>query len=328
MKKVLAIVLAFAMILAFAACGSSNSGSSTSTTPTVNKKLTFATGGEAGTYYAYGTVLAQYVSNNTDLDITAVTGNGSKSNIEDMDAGDVQLAFCQSDVMSYAYQGTSLFDSKVESFSEVCALYMEDVQIVTCDPEIKTVADLKGKKVSVGAQGSGTYFNAVDCLSVYGLDINTDIEPVYQSFGDSTESLKDNKIDAAFVVAGAPTTSIVDLSTAKQAYIVSLDDEHIDKLIELSPYYSKHVIPASAYGTPEDATTVAVAAMVLVRDDVDETVVYDFISTIFENKDAVASSHAKGNDLDLEFASSVVAVPFHSGAAKYFAEKGITVNTK
>ena len=330
MKKIISVVLVLAMVLAFAACGSSSNtstGSDTST-PTVNKKLTSATGGEAGAYYAYGTVLAQYVSNNTDLDITAVTGNGSKSNIEDMDAGDVQLAFCQSDVMSYAYQGTSLFDAKVDSFSEVCALYMEDVQIVTCDPSIKTVADLKGKKVSVGAQGSGTYFNAVDCLSVYGLDINKDIEPVYQSFGDSTESLKDNKIDAAFVVAGAPTTSIVDLSTAKQAYIVSLDDEHIEKLISISPYYSKHIIPASAYGTPEDATTVAVAAMVLVRDDVDESVVYDFISTIFNNKADVASSHAKGEDLDLDFASSVVAVPFHAGAAKFFAEKGITVKTK
>jgi len=326
MKKFLAIILVLAMVLSFAACG--DNGSTSADGAKINKDLTFATGGEAGTYYAYGTVLAQYVSNNSDVKVTAITGNGSKSNIEDIDAGDVQLGFCQSDVMSYAYSGTSLFEAPVDSFSAVCALYMEDVQIVTCDPSIKTVADLKGKTVSVGAAGSGTYFNAVDCLKVYGLDVEKDITPVYQSFGDSTESLKDNKIDAAFVVAGAPTTSITDLSTSKQAYIVSLDDEHIDKLIAMSPYYSKHTIPAGTYGSAPEATTVAVAAMVLAADSVDESVIYTFMSTIFENKTAVADAHAKGNDLDLDFASSVTAVPFHAGAVKYFAEKGISVNGK
>ncbi|MDO5441283.1 MAG: TAXI family TRAP transporter solute-binding subunit [Bacillota bacterium] len=320
MKKLLSIVLALAMIFTFAACG--EEGASTTSTA-----LTFATGGEAGTYYAYGTVLAQYVSNNTDLDITAITGNGSKSNVEDMDAGDVELAFCQSDIMSYAYNGTNGFDNKIESFSALCALYMEDVQIVTCDPEIKTAADLKGKTISVGAVGSGTYFNAIDVLTAYGMTLD-DITPVYQSFGDSTESLKDNKIDAAFVVAGAPTTSITDLSTAKQAYIVSIDDEHIDKLIEMSPYYSKHVIPAGTYGDAPEAQTVAIAAMVLVRDDVSEDVAYTIMSTIFNNKDAVAEAHAKGKDLDLNFASSVTSVPFHAGAAKFFAENGITVDVK
>ena len=324
MKKLLALLLALAMVFSFAACGDNNSAQGGDA---VNKNLTFATGGESGTYYAYGTVLAQYVSNNTDLNITAISGNGSKSNVEDLDAGDVQLAFCQSDIMSYAYAGSNGFDNKVDSFSAVCALYMEDVQIVTCDPAIKTAADLKGKTISVGAVGSGTYFNAIDVLTAYGMTLD-DFTPVYQSFGDSTESLKDNKIDAAFVVAGAPTTSIVDLSTAKQAYIVSIDDEHIDKLIAMSPYYSKHVIPAGTYGDAPEAQTVAIAAMVLVRDDVDETVVYDFISTIFNNKAAVADAHAKGNDLDPAFASRVTSVPYHAGAAKFFTEKGINVSTK
>ncbi len=175
----------------------------------------FVTGGESGTYYAYGTVLAQYVSNNTDLNITAKSSGGSKANIEDLSAGDAQLGFSQSDVMSYAYDGTSLFDEKVEGFSAVAALYMEQVQIVTLNDEIQNVADLKGKTVSVGAAGSGTYFNAVDCLQAYGLDIEKDIKPVFQSFGDSAESLKDGKIDAAFIVAGAPTAAITDLAATK-----------------------------------------------------------------------------------------------------------------
>ncbi len=117
------------------------------------------------------------------------------------------MALLQSDVMSYAYNGTNLFDgAKIDGFSTVAALYMEQVQIVTLDPDIKTVADLKGKTVSVGDSGSGVYFNALDCLGAYDLTID-DIKPTYQSFGDSVEAMQDGKIDAAFIVA-APTTAV------------------------------------------------------------------------------------------------------------------------
>lgn len=315
MKKILAMVLALCMV--FALCAASAFAAD---------ELIFTTGGEAGTYYAFGSVLAQYVSNNSDISVTAITGNGSQANVEDMDAGDVQLAFCQSDVMSYAYNGTNLFEDlgKIDSFSVVAALYMEQVQIVTTNPDIKTVADLKGKSVSIGARGSGVYFNALDVLGVYGLT-EDDIKPVYQSFGDSAESLKDKKIDAAFIVAGAPTTAITDLSTSGPVYLVSIDDEHIDELLAKSPYYTAYTVPADTYGMPEDVQTVAVAAVVLARNDVSEDAIYTFTSTIFDNMDAIAEQHGKGAELSLEFASSITDVPYHPGAAKYFAEKGFDV---
>ena len=251
MKKVIALLLALVMVFALCACGSSSSAPASSDSSAKKEALTFTTGGEAGTYYAFGSVLAQYVSNNSNLSVTAITGNGSKANVEDLDAGDVQLGFCQSDVMSYAYDGTNLFaeTGAVGSFSVAAALYMEQVQIVTMNPDIKTVADLKGKIVSIGAQGSGVYFNAIDVLGAYGMT-EADITPVYQSFGDSAESLKDKKIDAAFIVSGAPTTAIVDLSTSAQVYLVSIDDEHMDKLLASSPYYSAYTIAADVYGTP------------------------------------------------------------------------------
>ena len=318
MKKIISVVLALCMILALCACGANTEAT---------QNLTFTTGGETGTYYGYGSVIAQYVSANTDVSVTAVVGNGSQSNIEDMDAGAVQLGFCQSDVMSYAYTGTNLFaeSGAVNSFSVVAALYMEQVQIVTMNPDIKTVADLKGKSVSVGARGSGVYFNALDVLGVYGLTLD-DINPVYQSFGDSAESLKDKKIDAAFIVAGAPTTAVTDLSTGGQVYLVSIDDEHIAKLIEKSPYYSANTVAADVYGTPEDCQTVAIGAVVLARDDVSEDAVYSFVSTLFEKSGEI--QHGKSAELDLEFASSITDVPYHAGAAKYFAEKGIEVAVK
>ena len=208
-----------------------------------SKSLTFTTGGSTGTYYAFGGVLASYVSNNSGTSVTAVEGNGSQSNVEDLTAGDVQLGFVQSDVMSYAYNGERLFDSPVTNFSVVAALYMEQVQIATTNPDIKSVADLEGKIVSIGASGSGVYFNAIDVLGAYGLT-EDDIQPVFQSFGDSADNLKDGKIDAAFIVAGAPTPAISDLALSKPTYLVGLDEEHTNALLESSPFYSAYTIPA------------------------------------------------------------------------------------
>lgn len=313
MKKVLSVVLAMMMVLSLAACGSSSSAN-----------LRFVTGGESGTYYAFGSVIAQHATNNAGIKVTGLVGNGSQSNINELKEGSAELAFCQSDVMAYAYNGTNLFDAPITCFSTAAALYTEQVQIVTLDETIKTVADLKGKKVSIGAAGSGVYFNAIDVLGSYGLT-ESDIEPTYQSFGDSADALKDGKIDAAFIVAGAPTTAVVDLSTTKQVYLVSLDDEHVSKLLASSPYYSKVVIPAATYNMPADVTTVAVGAVVLVRNDVSEDAVYAFVKDIFDNAANLTDSHAKYGEVNLEFGASITAVPYHAGAAKYFEEKGFKV---
>ena len=319
-KRIAAGLLALTMILGLAACTGTKGDDG-------NVTLTFTTGGESGTYYAFGTVLAGQISDQTETTVKAVVGAGSKANIEGMDAGDAQLGFVQSDVMAYAYNGTNLFaeTGKIDSFSTVAALYMEQVQIVTLDPTIKSVADLKGKNVSVGENGSGVYFNAIDVLGAYGLTLN-DINPTYQSFQDSTDALQDKKIDAAFIVAGAPTTAVTSLAATQKVYIVELDDEHINKLMESSPYYSKNIIPADAYGLDKDATTVAVGAVIIARDDCSEAAIYNVVSGIFESVDTLG--HDKKNELSLDFAASVTAVPYHPGAAKYFAEKNMDVPTK
>lgn len=316
MKKLLAVSLAAMMTV-------------TASATVFAGELTFTTGGEQGTYYAFGNVLAGEVTADTETAVTAITSGGSQANIDALDMGDAQIGFAQSDVMAYAYEGSERFEDgvQVEGFSTVAALYMEQVQIITVNPDIKSVEDLKGKKVSIGAAGSGVYYNAVDILGVYGMT-EEDIEPTYESFGDSADSLQDGKIDAAFVTAGAPTTAVTSLGTAKQVYLVSIDDEHIEKLIAECPYYTKAVITADTYGTEADVTTVAVGAVVIASDDVAEEDVYNFISAVYENLDSITTAHAKGAELSLEFASSVTSVPYHAGAAKYFEEKGITVPTK
>ena len=319
MKKLIAIIALVALaLMPLMAQGGSDSGS-----------LRFGTGGDQGTYYGFGNVIAQRISSETDTSVVAVVSAGSQDNIEMMDMGSYQLGFVQTDVMSYAYNGTNLFAEMgaISDFSTVAALYLEQVQIVTLDPEIKTVADLAGKTVSIGSSGSGVYYNALDILAAYGLT-EDDINPTYQSFGDSVDALQDGKIDAAFVVAGAPTVAVSTLATTHKVFLVSIDDEHMDILLDASPYYTPVTIASSVYGTAEDCQTVAVGAVVIARDDVSEDAVYDVVSTIFNDKDAIAQSHDKGRELDLAFATSITTVPYHPGSAKYFAEQGIEVPTK
>lgn len=326
LKSLFAIICVAALAFVLVGCG----GDEKKETTTDSSDLRFVTGGSSGTYYAYGTVLANYAKNGDyGVSITSLEGNGSQANVQALQDGDAEVAFCQSDVLAYAYDGTNIFeeDGAYKDFSVVANLYQEQVQIVTCDPNIKSVADLKGKTVSVGATGSGVYFNSIDILGAYGLTLD-DIDPKYLSFADSADGLKNETIDAAFIVAGAPTTAITDLSTSKTAYLVSLDDEHVNKLLKSSPYYAKNVISADTYGLDADVTTVSVGAVIIANDSVSEDAIYGFVKSIFEGAENNADAHAKYGELDLANAASITSVPYHAGAAKYFAEQDITVATK
>ena len=271
--------------------------------------------------------MAQNAGEKAGLSITAVSSGGSQANVQELEDGTAQFGFCQSDVESYAYKGTNIFEgAPVSNIRTVACLYEEQVQIVTCNPDIKSVADLKDKNVSIGAAGSGVYFNAIDVLGAYGMT-EKDIKPTYQSFADSADALKDGKIDAAFIVAGAPTTAITDLSTTKTAYLVEIDSEHAKTLIEKSPYYSEATIPAGTYpGQTADVHTLSVGAVVIASDKVSDDDVYKFLSSVYDNLDTLKSSHDKFGEFSIEKGASVTAVPYHAGAVKFFQEKGLTVS--
>ena len=317
MKKVLCVVLVLALALAMTACGSGSAA-----------KMTMGTGGTSGTYYAFGGVLGQYIKNNAGIDVVVVSTDGSKANIESIAAGDYQLGTVQSDVMSYAWSGTRSFESgKVDSFRVVAGLYAEAVQLVTMDPTIQTVADLKGKSVSIGAPNSGVYFNAIDVLAAAGLT-EQDIKAQYQSFADSTDALKDGKIDAAFIVAGAPTAAITELCTTNDAFLVPIDGDIAAKLMADSPFYTAYTIPAGTYaGQDADVQTVTVKATLIVSANADEEQVYNLTKAIFDNAAAIAAENGKGAELSVENATTGMTAPFHPGAAKYFTEQGVTVET-
>ena len=343
MKKLLTAVMAAAMVLSLVACGSSSSSSAPAATtaaaaaeapaaeaPANLGKMTMGTGGTAGTYYAFGSVLGQYMKNKGGVDVTVVSTDGSKANIQGIDAGDYQLGTVQSDVMAYAWEGSKSFeeDGAIDTFRVIGGLYAETVQLVTMDENIKSVADLEGKSVSIGAPGSGVYFNAIDVLTAAGLS-EDDIKPQYLSFADSAEGLKDGKIDAAFVVAGAPTPAITELTTTNDAYLVPIDGEIGEKVLASCPYYTALAIPAGTYkGQDEDVMTVTVKATMIISADATEEQAYAVTAAIFDNIDEITAENAKGAELSIENATSGMTAPFHAGAAKYFKEKGIDVETE
>ena len=317
MKRILTMALVVVMALfALCSCGGAT--------------MTMGTGGSAGTYYAFGGALGTQIKNSTGINVNVVTSDGSKANILGIDTGDFQLGTVQSDVMAYAWAGSRSFqtEGKIDSFRVIGGLYAEAVQLVTTNANIKSVADLAGKKVSIGAAGSGVYFNAVDVLAAAGLDLD-DIDPQYQSFADSADALKDGKIDAAFIVAGAPTPAITELFQTNSAYLVPIDGDIAAKLFTDCEYYTEYAIPAGTYkGQTEEVKTVTVKATLIVSASASEEDVYNITKAIFENIETITTAHAKGAELSLENATSGMTAPFHKGAAKYFAEKGITVDAQ
>lgn len=319
-RKFKRIGLLFVLLLAISLVGCSGG----------QKRMMFGTGGTAGTYYSYGGVLAQYMKNYADVRVTAVSTGGSKVNIQSIQDGDFQLGFTQSDVMTYGWEGTRAFekDGGTKDFRVLGALYAETVQLITMDETIDSVEDLRGKSVSIGQAGSGVYFNALDVLEGAGITLK-DIKPQYQSFEDSKESLKDGKIDAAFIVAGAPTTAITELATTNGVYFVNIDGELRENILKACPYYSVYKIPANTYpDQKEDIETITVQATVIVSAKADKETVYNITAALFDHADEITKENAKGAELTLENATSVTTVPFHEGAAKYYEEHGITVKSQ
>ena len=290
--------------------------------------LFFVTGGPMGTYYAVGGTMADVLNPVlTESKLTLESSGASRANLEMIEEGDAQLATVQNDVMYYAYTGTSLFEGEeaFKNFSAVAGLYDETIQIITCDENIKSVADLAGKTVSVGDEGSGVEFNARQILEAYDLSFD-DINVVNASFGDSTYGMERGEIDAAFIVAGIPTTAVEELAGSYQIGLVQLDEEHIAALQSKYDFYTETVIPAGTYaGVDEDAISISVRASLVASNDVSEAAVYELLKALFDNKDALTAGNAKFESLNAEDAVKGMSVPFHAGAKKYYEEQGITV---
>ena len=321
-RKILALTMAAVMALGLCACG----GGGDTAEEGGAVKLSMATGGTSGTYYGFSGVVAQVLNEKLadSLNITVESTGASAANIDLVETGGNQLAIVQNDVMYYAISGTDMYADKApyENYSAVMSCYPEYVQIIA-NKDITSIDDLKGKKVSVGDAGSGVEFNARQILAAYGIDIESDIEKNNQGFADSADSLKNGTIDAAFVVAGYPTTAVSELASTYDFNLLAVDQEHADILMADYGFYTYGVIPANTYGpVAEDVPAVAVMATIIARNDVPEDTIYALVKGIFDNQEEIAVAHAKGAELSVETAVSGIDIPFHPGATKYFTEVG------
>lgn len=323
--RLLLLLSAFALLI-LAACGSDSETSSKdskndeSASSEKPKFLNLLTGGTQGTYYALGGTFADLISKETDIKTTAEVSQASAANMTALQDGKGEIAFVQSDIAYYATEGKFMFDGKkINSISALGALYPETVQLVTTEAsDIKSYADLKGKKVSVGAPGSGTYANAEQLLEIHGLTMD-DIKAQNLDFGESTDGLQSGQIDAAFITAGTPTGAVEALNATTKVNIIGVDPGKADELIAKYPYYAKDTVKAGTYGLEKDTETVSVLAMLAVKKDLSEDVVYSITKAIYDNTDKI--SHAKGAFIKAEKGLQGISIDVHPGAQKYFDEK-------
>lgn len=309
MKKSLAVL--FCLLVAAGALGAQQ------------KFITIGTGGTAGTYYPLGGSMADIWNKNiARMNATAQSTGASAANINLLSDGKIDVAIIQNDVGYYALHGIELFKDKVNpDLRGMACLYNETVQLIALESSgIKSVYDLKGKKVSVGAAGSGVEANARQILEAAGLSY-ADIRVQYLSFAESANNLKDGNIDAAFTTAGFPVAAISDLAVSKKSVLVPVDKEVLAKLMAKWSFYAPTVVPANTYnGITTDTPTVAVKAMLAVSAKLDANLVYEMLKTMFANGPRLVAAHAQGANIKLATALEGMSLPLHPGADKFFKE--------
>jgi len=304
------------------------------------KFFAVATGGTGGTYYPLGGALAQALSSKIpDLIVTAQSGNASTANLNLIRSHGIESAFVQNNTAYEAYTGTAQFkDNPVKNVRGIASLYPEVIQIVTLKSSgIKTVKDLKGKRVVPGDRGSGTAVDAENILKSADMTFKDFGELDWLSFSGISQRMKDGQADAGFITAGIPTSSVMELTSQTDIAILSIDDKLIKKITDTWPFYAKVTIPAGTYrGQDAAVNTVAVMAQWVVDADIPDDIVYQLTVALWEKGTYVLQKteapsaasimgqvHAKGKDVTIETALDGMAIPLHPGAAKYYKEKGL-----
>jgi len=283
--------------------------------------ISIATGGTTGTYYPLGGDIANLFNTVIDdMKASAQATGGSADNLRLIDGGEAELGTVQNDVSIFAYTGTDTFaEEQITSFSVISSLYAEYVQIVVrADSDINCIADLKGKTVSIGAAGSGVVTNALHVLEAAGMTVE-DINAQYLSFAESGDGLKNKQIDAAFICAGIPNAAITELASTTGVRLISLSEEEVASLIAAHPTYANLTLSKDVYGLEEDTNCIAITALLVGSNELDEELVYQMTKALHEQKDLLTHAKAAEISLDTCFAG-VGELPLHPGAQKYYQE--------
>jgi TRAP transporter TAXI family solute receptor len=286
------------------------------------------TGGTAGTYYPVGGMIANAVSQPGKIVATAQASNGSVANVNGIAGGSLESGFSQADVATWAQKGTGMYEGKpnVPGLRLIANLYPESVHVVVRKGlNVKSPADLKGKRVALDEPGSGTLINARIILAAYGVQ-ESDIKPEYIKPNQAGDKMKDGSLDAFFFTGGAPAGAIAELASSGAGIeLVPIDGPQADGIRTASPFFAPDVIPAETYKGVAAVKTLAVGAQWVTSDKADAGLVYEITKALYGDaaQKTLAAGHAKGKLITKENAVKGAGIPFHPGAEKFYREAGL-----
>ncbi|MEV6325450.1 TAXI family TRAP transporter solute-binding subunit [Nocardia sp. NPDC051787] len=286
-------------------------------------RVGIATGNATGVYFALGNAYADQIAQATDgkVKATAAETGASVQNIQQVVAGNYQVAFSLADSAADAVLGTGSFDGKKQPVQALARLYPNYTQVVVRrDAGINSVADLRGKRVSTGSPKSGTEVIAQRILQAAGLDPDRDISAQRLDLTKTVDGMKDGSIDAMFFSGGLPTPGITDLFTVARDRLRFLDvTDQLSSLRTINPMYEEGTIPAAAYGLPAEVKTIVVPNVLLVRDDLDADLACVLTRTLFDRKTQLEQANSAAKGISRDTARDTAPVPLHRGAAHALA---------
>lgn len=311
-------------VLAFA------SGVAPSSARAAEKIITVGTGALTGVYYPAGGAICRLVNRGRKehgIRCTVESTGGSVTNLDDLRSGDMQLAVVQSDALYHAYQGDEMFTDlgPNKKLRALFAMYPESFTVVARkDSKINAFDDLKGKRVSIGNQGSGMRATAEDLMRKKGWTTKSFAQLVDLKANEQAQALCSNQIDAMIYSVGHPNAAIQQVTSQCPVKLVSVQGTAVDELVRSQPFYTLATIPGGMYaGNPQDTRTFGVRAVLATTEDLDEEAGYRVVSAVFENLENFKTLHPVFATLDAKrMVEAASFIPLHPGAERYFREKG------
>lgn len=309
---------AASLVLLLAACGSAPA-----TTPPF--PLTIATGGPGGAFYPIGKALASLYASRLDGVRAEILTGGSTENVQAVEAGRAAIGFTQADVAYVAYRrGTENDRRPYSALRGMAMLWTNTVHVVVPrDSDVRSVGELRGRRVAVGTRGSGSETLAHIVLEAYGLPYPS-IQPEFLSFVDTIDRMRGGQLDAALIVAGLPAGAVVDLSDRPGIRVLPIPRDQVRTMRAQYPFLQPLVVPGGTYaGMPDPIETLGVSSLLVARDDLDEQLAYRLTRTLFEVLPELQAVHPAARLIDPEQAPATP-IPLHPGAARYYRERQIT----
>ncbi len=292
------------------------------------QQLSIATGGTGGTYYPVGGGLAEIVNNHVEgYSATAEVTGASVENMGLIATGDADLAIALADTVAQAYEGTGNFEGQqLDMVRGLASIYANMIHIVALEGSgIASLADLAGKRVSIGAPGSGTEVNAGAILEANGISYD-DIDEQRLNFNETADALANGDIDAGFWSVGAPTSSILNLATTQDIVIVAMSDAELAAAMEADATFARTTLPGDSYnGVTEDIVTLGIPNVLVVSSEMSDDLAYALTKAMFENIDELRAVHPAAEETSVEFTMEATPIPLHAGALRYYDEVGADV---